>query len=82
MVTADKAPLINSVSSSLKPARTHHPYQLAGGSIQMPAFQVMSGFVVARIEMRSASAEQKIISGWRYEMLYRADINARGFGWK
>lgn len=47
--------------------------------IQMPASKVMSGFVVARIEMKSASVEQKIIFGRRYEILYGTDINATEF---
>lgn len=54
---------MNSESSSLKPARIHHPHQFPDGFIQILAFKVMSGFVVARIEMKSASAEQKIILG-------------------
>lgn len=54
---------MNSEPSSLKPARIHHPHQFPDGFIQILAFKVMSGLVVARIEMKSASAEQKIILG-------------------
>lgn len=39
----------------------------------------MSESAVARIEMKSASFEQKIIFGRRYEILYRIDINAWEF---